>query len=56
MTRTEAYRAHVSACVLCLNSQAPTGSGMCIYGFRCFLGFQSEVWGRLKELQAKCAG
>jgi len=56
MTKTEAYYAHKTACVVCLYSQAQTGSGLCRYGFRAFLDFQSEVWRRLKELQAKCAG
>jgi len=56
MTETERFHAHETACVICLNKQAQTGSGLCRYGFRSFLGFQNEVWKKLKELQAKCAG
>ena len=56
MTETDRYYAHKTACVICLNQQAQTGSGLCLYGFCAFLGFQSEVWKKLKELQAKCTG
>lgn len=51
MTDTEAYYAHISACVICIYTQERSGSGMCIEGFRRSLRWGAEVVKKVRSIQ-----